>query len=227
MRPLLIFENVLPVFNFDNVRRYSKDKPKRSGPKKIELREDILENYFNLEKLKREMQDIVIQMQQQIIETISIRSAAGAIETLPIEYEGKQYIIQDFAQVNRRNPKVIVLNFSAFPQTIPTVLDALRKSNMNLNPQQDGTIVSIPIPKVTREHREKLAKAVNGLFTKHKQEVKSIENKYMKKLEIRDEKISAEQYRIIQVQMFVLGEYYIEQLEKMKNEKINDLLGND
>lgn len=55
--------------------------------------------------------------------------------------------------------------------------------------------------RVTREHREKLAKAVNGLFTKHKQEVKSIENKYMKKLEIRDEKISAEQYRIIQVQV--------------------------
>lgn len=71
----------------------------------------------------------------------------GAIETLPIEYEGQEYIIQDLAQVNRRNPKVIVLNFSAFPQTIPTVLDALRKSNMNLNPQQDGTIVSIPIPK--------------------------------------------------------------------------------
>lgn len=47
------------------------------GPKRIELREDILENYFNLEKLKREMQDIVIKMQQQIIETVSIRSAAG------------------------------------------------------------------------------------------------------------------------------------------------------
>lgn len=72
---------------------------------------------------------------------------SGTIETLPLEFEGDKYTIQDLAQINRKNPKMLVLNFSSFPQTIPTVLDVLNNSGMNLHPQQDGTTIIIPIPK--------------------------------------------------------------------------------
>lgn len=71
----------------------------------------------------------------------------GAVEELVIEYEGEKYTIRDLAQINRKNPKVLALSFSNFPQTIPTVLQALSDSGMNLNPQQDGVSVFIPIPK--------------------------------------------------------------------------------
>lgn len=57
-------------------------------------------------------------------------------------------MIRDLAQINRKNPKMVVLNFSAFPQTITAVLQALNESELNLNPQQDGTLVHIPIPKL-------------------------------------------------------------------------------
>ncbi|RZC31953.1 RRF domain containing protein, partial [Asbolus verrucosus] len=36
---------------------------------------------------------------------------------------------------------------AVFPQTIPAALKAIQKSGMNLNPQQDGTTLFIPIPK--------------------------------------------------------------------------------
>lgn len=71
----------------------------------------------------------------------------GAIEELVIEFEGEKYTIRDLAQINRKNPKLLALNFSNFPQTIPTVLQTLNESGMNLNPQQDGVSVFIPIPK--------------------------------------------------------------------------------
>lgn len=34
-----------------------------------------------------------------------------------------------------------------FPQAIPSVIKAIEKSGMNLNPQQDGTTLFIPVPK--------------------------------------------------------------------------------
>lgn len=64
-----------------------------------------------------------------------------------MEYEGDEYTIQDLAQINRKNPKMLVLNLASFPQTIPTVIEVITKSGMNLNPQQDGTSICIPIPK--------------------------------------------------------------------------------
>lgn len=66
---------------------------------------------------------------------------------LPITYEGKDYTLQDVAQVVRKNPKTVVINMAAFPQVIPTVVQAISKSGMNLNPQQDGTTLFVPIPK--------------------------------------------------------------------------------
>lgn len=72
---------------------------------------------------------------------------AGALESLPVTFEGKNYILQDVGQVVRKNPKTIVINMAAFPQVIPAVIQAISKSGMNLNPQQDGTTLYVPIPK--------------------------------------------------------------------------------
>jgi ribosome recycling factor len=69
------------------------------------------------------------------------------LDSLPVKFEGDEYVIQDLAQILRKNPKTIILNMSSFPQAIPAVLESLNSSGMNLNPQQDKTSIFIPIPK--------------------------------------------------------------------------------
>lgn len=71
----------------------------------------------------------------------------GSVESLQINFEGKDYTLEELAQVVRKNPKTIVINMVSFPQAIPAVIQALSKSGMNLNPQQDGTSLYIPVPK--------------------------------------------------------------------------------
>lgn len=36
---------------------------------------------------------------------------------------------------------------AVFPQAIPAAIKAIEKSGMNLNPQQDGTTLFVPVPK--------------------------------------------------------------------------------
>jgi ribosome recycling factor len=71
----------------------------------------------------------------------------GSVETLTVSFEGKEYELQELAQIVRKNPKTIVINMTAFPQAIQAALQSIEKSGMNLNPQQDGTTLFIPIPK--------------------------------------------------------------------------------
>lgn len=66
---------------------------------------------------------------------------------MPVKFDGDEYVIQDLAQVVRKNPKTIILNMTSFPLAIPAVLESLKTSGMNLNPQQDKTTIFIPIPK--------------------------------------------------------------------------------
>lgn len=61
--------------------------------------------------------------------------------------DGKDHTLQELAQIVRTNPKTVILKMAIFPQAIPAVIQALQKSGMNLNPQQDGTSIYIPVPK--------------------------------------------------------------------------------
>ena len=51
---------------------------------------------------------------------------------------------------------------AAFPQAAASTMQALRSTSLNLNPQQDGLKIYVSLPKVTREHRESVAKAAKS-----------------------------------------------------------------
>ncbi|KAH3689405.1 ribosome-recycling factor, mitochondrial-like [Dreissena polymorpha] len=53
---------------------------------------------------------------------------------------------------------------------------------MNLNPQQEGqSLVYLTIPKVSREHREQLAKNAKAIFNKTKDSLNKVYSKFSKK----------------------------------------------
>ena len=62
-------------------------------------------------------------------------------------------------------------------------MKTLRESSgLNLNPQQDGTRIYVPIPKVTREHREKLGKAAKQKCNETKDLLRKAQNKKVSQL---------------------------------------------
>lgn len=71
----------------------------------------------------------------------------GSLENLPVSFENQKYTMIELGQIIRKNPKTIIINMNSFPQAIPAVLKAISNSGMNLNPQQDGTSLFIPVPK--------------------------------------------------------------------------------
>lgn len=64
-----------------------------------------------------------------------------------MEFEGETYPLQELAQVGRKNPQLAVLNLASLPDAIKPVLLAIENSGMNLNPQQEGTTIYVPLPK--------------------------------------------------------------------------------
>lgn len=93
------------------------------------------------------MQKSVDSLKDDFIKNLSLRSTTGSIDALQVNLDGNEYTLQELAQIVRKNPNTVILNLATFPQAIPAVIKALSKSGMNLNPQQDGTTLFIPIPK--------------------------------------------------------------------------------
>lgn len=204
-----------------------KDKPKEKGKKKVVINESLLEDIINLSSLKEQMSTVVENLKQDFIKHLSLRSSAGAIESLKVEFEDDEYVLQDLAQISRKNPKTLIINMSSFPQLIPVTMKALVDSGMNMNPQQEGTTIIIPIPKVTKEHRESLSKNAKALFVKCKENIRDIQNKYTKTVKNKEksEGLSQDDVRSVSEQLKLIADQYIEQAEKMLNDKQQELKG--
>lgn len=215
-----------PLITTSKCYAKSKDKKKEKGKKaaKVEINETQLREIINYDAINSQMQKAVQQMKDDFVKHLSLRSTTGAIDTLRVTVDGTEHELQELAQISRKNPKTIVVNMIAFPQTIPDVLKALEKSGMNLNPQQDGTTLFIPIPKVTKEHRENLSKNAKNLFVKYRDLIKDIQNGSIKKLKKQTD-ISKDDMFSVQNQVTAVAEKYIAEAEKILQAKQKELLG--
>lgn len=219
---------IQPALYQQQIRNYAKSKDKKREKKgtapKVHISEEQLTEIINLSALRVQMEKSLDTMKEDYIKNLSLRSATGAMETLKVTYEGKDYELQELGQVVRKNPKTVVVNLVSFPQTIPAVLQAIQKSGMNLNPQQDGTTLFIPVPKVTREHREGLAKNAKTLFIKCRDTIKDAQNQVIKKVKKQTE-ISEDLNFQVQAQVTAIANGYIKEAEKMFEVKQAELLG--
>ncbi|EDW73594.1 uncharacterized protein Dwil_GK17631 [Drosophila willistoni] len=202
-----------------------KKKAKKGQPNKVEINEQQLREIINLDQLNTQMEKSVQQMKDDFIKHLSLRSTSGAIDSLRIKVDGNVHELQELAQISRKNPKTIIINMIAFPQTIPDVLRAIEKSGMNLNPQQDGTTLFIPIPKVTKEHREHLSKNAKALYIKYRDAIRQVQNDHIRKLKKQADDIGKDDAFKAQNQVTAIADKYIAEADKLLATKQKELLG--
>lgn len=125
------------------------------------------------------MESAIEAMKTEFIKSLSLRSA-GSIETIKVKFEGKEYELQQVAKMTRKGQQTVVIDMLSFPQMTKAVMDTLKSSALNLNPQQEGTSIFVPIPKVTKEHREILAKKAKAIFVTHRDAIKKTQEENVK-----------------------------------------------
>jgi len=142
-------------------------------------------NHFNEvvkgEKLWLEMEKCVERLKTFYIQQLTVRSVTS-LDELPVELEGDIYPLNELASISKKDPKRLIIDSSAFPQAAKNIMTAISKSGMNLNPQQDNLTIFVPIPKVTKEHRESLVNGAKKKLIECKNELKNIQNKYKRKV---------------------------------------------
>ncbi|XP_011504751.1 PREDICTED: ribosome-recycling factor, mitochondrial [Ceratosolen solmsi marchali] len=197
----------------------SKEK-KKSKPANLDLRE--VNEIYNVEKLKLQFTRSIENMKNEFVKNFTLRSTVGSIELISVKMEDKEYEIQELAQVNR-TPKSVILHVN-FPLAIPLIVKAIQNSGLNINPQLDGTTISLPIPKVTKEYREKLAKGLKIVYMKYRDEIKSNRSAAIKT--IKGSAIGEDVIRRAVALIEKVADQYLNEIEDIFKNKQTDILGN-
>lgn len=223
--------STITSIQYESVRHYAKGKQKEKARNKgvkfatYKLPEDQLNEIINVDAYRKKLDKAIEALQADYIKHLSLRSTTGSIETVKVKVDGEDHELQDIAQIIRKNPKTIVIDMIAFPQWIQAALQALQKSGLNINPQQEGTTIYIPVPKVTKEHRVTLAKNAKALFIKGRDQIKDAQNEVIRKVK-NNTNISEDDNHAVQGQLTEIANEYVSKAEKIFETKQNELLNN-
>ncbi|KAF0031382.1 hypothetical protein F2P81_015937 [Scophthalmus maximus] len=102
---------------------------------------------------------------------------------------------------------------------------ALKESSMNLNPEVDGTIIKVPVPKVTREHRENLAKLAKQFSNKAKDSLRKVRSNAVAQTKRAKEGNSEDMIRLVEKQIQQMADNIAMDIDKQFEAKTKELLG--
>ncbi|XP_023232722.1 ribosome-recycling factor, mitochondrial-like [Centruroides sculpturatus] len=209
-------------------KRYAKkaivkeQKGKKLKPK-IELTEEEMMQVIDVTLLQSQLQNVINKLKQQYTEHLSLHTGTGSIENIIVKINDEEYPLNQIAQISRKGLHLVVLNLTSFPEGLKPTLQAIQESGMNLSPQQDGTVIFVPLPKITREHRENLAKNAKVLLNQAKDELKAIHNKFIKEAKKQTD-LSEDLVFNCQQQIKLMIQNTVEEGEKIMISKQKELL---
>lgn len=73
-----------------------------------------------------------------------------------------------------RKQNDLIINLAAMPNAVKPTLQAIQESGLNLNPQPDGNVIYIKLPKITSEYRQSM---INSLKLTGQKTVDQIKNR--------------------------------------------------
>ena len=176
--------------------------------------------------LKTQYDKFLVDLRELYSKQIQLRTSSLAFEELSVTLppNNKAHQLKELTQIIQKSPQMFMIDMTRHAQYIPNVLQAIAKSGLNVNPQQDGTTLYLPTPKVTREHREELAKNAKKLADQIIVKMREAYSKSHRNLKKQEKTLSRDLLNDIDTNLKHRLDGYIAQVEKIRSEKQKELL---
>ncbi len=109
------------------------------------------------------------------------RANPGMFSRLNIDYYGSPTPVTQLSSINVPEARLVVIKPYEASQLKP-IEDAIRHSDLGVNPSNDGNVIRISIPQLTEERRRELVKQAKAKGEDAKVSVRNIRRKAMDEL---------------------------------------------
>jgi ribosome recycling factor len=146
------------------------------------------------------------------------------VEHVKVEYAGVPTPLNQLAGISAPEAGLLVIQ-PWDKSSIGSIEKAILKSELGLNPANDGNIIRISIPPLSEERRQELIKVVHRRVEERRVAVRNLRHEAMnelKKLE-KDKEISQDEQRRAQDQLQKLTDRFISDIEQIGKNKEEEL----
>ena len=153
------------------------------------------------------------------------RANPQLLERITVDYYGVQTPLTQMGNITAPEPRMLVINLWD-SKSIPLVEKAILKSDLGLNPSNDGKLIRLVIPELNEERRKELTKLVRKSGEEAKVAIRSIRRDAMeqfKKLE-KDSKITEDDRKTAEKKMQDKTDDAIKAIDKLCAEKEKEIM---
>jgi len=153
------------------------------------------------------------------------RASPALVEHIKIDYHGVITPLIQLASISVPEPKTIAIH--PWDRTIINTIDkAILKSDLGLNPVNDGTNIRINLPALTEERRKDLIKAVHKRLEESRITIRNLRRESIDELKTaeKNKDISQDQSIRASEQLQKLTDSYIESINRIGKDKESEIL---
>ena len=153
------------------------------------------------------------------------RANAQALDRIMIDYYGTMTPITQVGNISSPEPRLLVI--APYDPSMLTMIEkAIQKSDLGINPSNDGKYIRLVFPELTEERRRDLEKVVRKKGEESKVAVRSIRrdaNETTKK-QRKDSEITEDDQKKIDADIQKLTDNTIKDIDKIIADKVKEIL---
>lgn len=174
---------------------------------------------------ERRMQKAVEALRQDIASIRTGRASSALVERITVDYYGTPTPINQVASISIPEARLLVIQ----PWDRKMLIDiekAIQKSDLGINPNNDGQVIRLAIPPLNEERRRDMVKTLHKKLDEHKVAIRNVRRDAQDKLRDREKKkeVSEDELKRSSERLQKLTDRYIDEMDKVGKSKELEIL---
>ena len=177
-----------------------------------------------MEQLIDKMDRTIESLKKSFVSVKAGRATPNILDNILVNYYGSSVPINQLANISIPDPQQLVI-IPWEKTSLANIEKSIIQANIGITPQNDGSLIRLPIPPLTNERRQNLVKQVKQLAEESKNSIRGIRrdgNKETKEQE-KNKEISEDISKDQQEEIQKTTDDYIQQIDRVLADKIKEL----
>jgi ribosome recycling factor len=180
---------------------------------------------MNIEDLKTKMNNSIKHLEKEFQTIRTSRASPSMLENIFVDAYGSKTPLNQLGNISTPDPGMLTIQVWD-SSLIKNIEGVLLESNLGINPQVDGALIRLPIPKLSEERRNELTKIASQYAENSKISIRNIRRDFIeiKKNEKKESLISEDELKIFLNEAQKNTDDYIAIIDQNLKEKKEDIL---
>ena len=180
---------------------------------------------MNLEDLQNKMASSIEHFEKELQTIRTSRANPTMLENIFIDAYGSKTPINQLGNISSPDSSMLTIQIWD-ASLIKSIENAILESNLGINPQVDGALIRLPIPKLSEERRNDLTKIASQYAENYKVSIRNIRRDFIeiKKGEKKESQLSEDELKKFLSDAQNYTDKFITNIDKILEQKKSDIM---